>query len=206
MSNYLLITSGHIDNEEKIKDYIKSFETVSIISKYFDEVFIIECCSKEKVYYLEDTNFKVYYSPLYNTHSNKGYNQFKHVQNFLKSTDLIHNQSNIIMMTGRYYVTSDSFIKIALELLNSNKNIVAKTDQDLYPGAPGVHTFYIGYTKEAFLNFFHWYNVHGNQHICIEWEVKNYMNKHPEGSVILPQDTKMGIIVNQVYGEKGKCI
>jgi len=206
MKAYLIITTGHINEEQRIKDYIESFKTVDIIAKHFDKIFIVECISKEKISYLENTSFDVYYSTVPNTHKNKGYNQYNHVQTFLKDSTLINDQDIIIMLTGRYFLENNNFIKTVFELLRTNKiNIVAKTDGDLWPRTPdlGVHTFYTGFTKESFINFFKWYLELGEHNKGIEWEVRRYMEANKNTSVILPRDIKLGVISNQVNGYKG---
>lgn len=190
---HLISTSAHIDIPSRIEEYIDSYNLISNLSESFKSITIIETVSQQKLEYLENSGFDIFYSNLGNEHSNKGVNWLNHMTNFISKSKIKDNEI-IIFITGRYKMVNTNILSLIENHMISEKNeFIAKDDNDLYPGADkGVHTFYIAFTKKKFLDFSNWYKENGSPMDCIEWDLKKYLETN-ENCMILPKNIIMGI-------------
>jgi len=191
--------------EKRINDYKKSFEIVSSLRKYFTTITILETCSKEKIDYLYDYNFIVYYSNQNNYFVNKGLNEMNHINNYLCDNSFIKDDDIVIKLSGRYFITNTNILNF------TNKyNIIVKDDRDIYTSGLGVHTFYFAITKKLFFDFYKFIDlkfddIDYKKNIAIEWEMKKFFESlNDEKYMILPQE-KIGIITNTYYGDINCC-
>lgn len=196
---HLISTSAHIDDQNRIYEYIDGYRQINIFKEYFKSITIIETISKTNIYYLEDSGFNIHYSEINNVFKNKGVNWLNHVTTFLNQSDF-ENNDIIIFITGRYKLINIDIISLINLYMNNNEiEFLAKEDNDLYVGEKhGVHTFLMSFTKSKFLDFSKWYQINGNIDECIEWDVKKYMESHDK-CMILSKDIIMGV-ETKVFG------
>lgn len=183
----LLITTAFI-NENRYNDYIESFESVDIIKDNFNRIDILECCSKSKVDYLENTKYNVHYSDGINRSQIKGENQMRHIYNFIINE---YNEfDSFILLTGRYRIINDNFFNF----IDCTSDIIAKSDGDIYSGI-GVHTFYIYFKVSGFIKFYNWYISLENRNNCIEHDVKKFIDNN-HNCKLLNKSITIGVETN----------
>jgi hypothetical protein len=190
---HLITTSAHLDNQNRILEYIDGYKLIAGLKENFESITIIETISQIKLDYLEDSGLTVYYSKLGNPNLNKGVNWLNHVTSFL-SQSTIKDDEIVIFITGRYKLINTNILTlIKTHMLDEKIDFMAKDDSDLYVGdIHGVHTFFMAFTKKKFLDFSNWYQTKGQTNDCIEWDVKKYLEKH-NNTLILSKDTIMGV-------------
>lgn len=209
---HLLSTSAHFNDTKRINDYVVSYNILPQYIENISTISILETISKEKLDYLENTKFNVYYSGLDNSHINKGYNWLYHIENFLVNNESIGEKDLIIFLTGRYQILNNNMFElIKNNMLLKNYKIIAKDDGDIYPknsdgSGVGVHTFYMCFEKEIFLNFSKWYKINGTHTNCLEHELKKYMLLNTTQCLVLPKTTILGVETNQVNGSVRKKV
>ena len=190
---HLISTSAHIENPNRVSEYVDSYKNVFDFKDLFESLTIIETISETKLDYLENSGLDIYYSNLGNNHSNKGVNWLKHVTNFLTQSK-INDTDIVIFITGRYKMINDNMLSlIEKHMITEKKEFIAKEDNDLYIGEiHGVHTFYMSFTKAKFIDFSNWYITNGKPMDCIEWDVKRYLESNDK-CLILPKNIIMGV-------------
>lgn len=190
---HLISTSAHMEDSNRILEYVDSYKTISNIKELFKSITIIETISETKLDYLENSGLDIFYSNIGNEDSNKGVNWLKHVTNFLKESKINDNEI-VIFVTGRYKIINENiFSLIEKHMIEEKNEFIAKEDNDLYVGEiHGVHTFYMAFTKSKFLNFSKWYETNGKPSDCIEWDVKRYLETNDK-CFILSKNIIMGV-------------
>lgn len=189
---HLISTSAHMDIQNRVDEYISSYNIIFNLRHLFKSVTIIETISQEILEYLENTGLDIIYSKLGNTNPNKGVNWLNHVKYFLDLSK-IDNNDIIIFITGRYKIVSTDILSLIETYMIVEKNeFIAKNDNDLYYDGKGVHTFYMAFTKSKFLDLWNWYQKNGNFMDCIEWDIKKYLETHDK-CLILPKNIIMGV-------------
>lgn len=189
---HLIITTAHINDDNRILEYIVSFEKVLNFKNSFETITIIETVSEEKLNYLENSQLDVYYSKLGNSHPNKGVNKINHVSNFLNNSKINDNEI-VVLLTGRYLMVNTNILSlIETHMINNQYEMMSKDDGDVYGWDVGVHTFYFSFTKNKFLEFSNWYQTNAVHSECIEVWVKNYSLNHDK-CLILPNNVIMGV-------------
>jgi len=190
---HIISTSAHLNDPIRVSEYIDGYKLIYGIKEKFDSITIIETISQIKLDYLEDSGLPVYYSKLGNPNLNKGVNWLNHVTSFL-SQSTINGDEIVIFITGRYkLINTNIFTLIKTHMLDEKIDFIAKDDSDLYVGdIHGVHTFFMSFTKNKFLDFSNWYHTNGQTNGCIEWDVKKYLEKH-NNTLILSKDIIMGV-------------
>lgn len=193
MKPHLISTSAHINNSERIQEYIDGYSIIHNYKNFFNTITIIETISKKKLDYLEKTNLNVVYSNVENIFTNKGVNWLNHVYNFLE-TSTIGDKEIVIFITGRYKMINTNILNfISIYMIDNDFEFLAKEDGDLYEGLiHGVHTFFMSFTKRKFLEFYDWYKTNGNINECIEWDVKKFLLTSNKCK-ILPKTEIMGV-------------
>jgi hypothetical protein len=193
MKPHLISTSAHMDNENRILEYIESYKLIYSFKNFFESVTLIETISKTNLYYLDNSGLDVFYSDLNNPHHNKGVNWVNHVSNYLIKSN-IKNDDIVIFITGRYkMINTNIFSFVNQHMIKEKNEFMAKKDGDLYFGSNrGVHTFYFASTKDKFIDFKNWYGQNGNNEIPIEWEVKRYLETNNK-CIILPENIILGV-------------
>jgi hypothetical protein len=206
MSKKILIsTSFFIDSEQRINQYIESFQTYHNFKDKFDDVIIIET-SQNNVDYVNDSGFNVFYSPLDNEFPNKGYNWIRHLTNYLNTNIQINDDDILTFITGRYMLVNDNMVNLINTLIVPKKyDLFAKDDSDIYPNDGinnGVHTFYFSSRIKTFKDFHKWYfdNQHWNVSGCIEYSLRRYMEKNNNKCIVLPKETVLGVIARPSCG------
>jgi hypothetical protein len=133
------------------EDYEKSVRSILPFSKKFENIFLLECFSKnmEELEYLRKYNIEIVISDLDNYYESYGINEFLHINNFLNQKRFISGHDTILKLTGRYLVKNNNLIKM---LPLSRKRILAKLDGDIWDrftgnNNNGVHTFYFAFKK-----------------------------------------------------------
>jgi hypothetical protein len=190
---HLISTSAHINDSNRVLEYIDSYKQISEFKDSFKSITIIETISETKLEYLENTDLPVLYSGLGNSHPNKGVNWLHHVTNFLLNSE-INDDEIVIFITGRYNLINTNILSlIETHMVKENFDFIAKEDDDLYVGEiHGVHTFFMAFTKAKFLDFSSWYRINGQTNDCIEWDVKRFMLTNDK-CLILPKTIIMGV-------------
>lgn len=148
--SYLIITAAHMDSSRN-EDYEKSVRSILPFSKKFENIFLLECFSKnmEDLEYLRKYNIEIVISDLDNYYESYGINEFLHINNFLNQKRFISDHDTILKLTGRYLVKNNNLIKM---LPLNRKRILAKLDGDIWDrftgnNNNGVHTFYFAFKK-----------------------------------------------------------
>jgi len=192
---HLITTSAYFLNDNiREEQYVKSFEDIQNHKDSFETVTIIETISKVDVDYITKTEFNKFYSKIGNPHKNKGVNWVSHIENFLNTT-YIEGRDVFVFITGRYRLLNNNIINLINEYTYDKKyDMLAKVDSDIYNGR-GVHTFFISFTKNKFLEFAKWYKKKGNKDVCVEWEMKKFM-ENKKKCFILDKTVSMGIETN----------
>lgn len=193
--------SGY-DYNQRIEDYKKSFELANIFKENFESIIILETVSKERVDFLHEYGFNVYYSSVNNFFSNKGLNEIDHINNYLIDNNYsIDDNDIIIKLSGRYFIENMNI----LNYINKKYDLVVKDDSDIYKSGLGVHSFYYAISKKLFFDFYIFVdldfdNKEYKKNICIEWELKNFVKTLPdEICYIIPPSDKIGVITNTYY-------
>lgn len=196
----LIVGSAHIEDNKRIEDYKLSFDNIKKFKHIFNNITIIETISKEKVTYLEDSGFNVYYSELQNSDSDKGINWMKHIQNFIKDG----NKDDInVCLTGRYLLENDnSILKIIDDYMsNDDYEFIAKNNGDLYNGVydgKAVHSFLFFFKKDKFLEFLIFLENNKSNYGSIECDINDFL-KISEKCKILPKEYYLGVQTNYYY-------
>lgn len=190
---HLISTSAHINDTNRLNEYIESYKLIYDIKHLFLSITIIETISQKKLDYLENSGLNIFYSKLGNYSSNKGTNWLNHVSDFLSNSEL-NDDDIVIFITGRYKIINTNLISlIEYNMVNKKYEFIAKDENDIYPNSEkGVHTFYMAFTKYKFLDFSNWYKINGQTYNCIEWDLKNYLTTHDK-CLILTKETIMGV-------------
>ena len=182
--SYLIITAAHL-NSDRNSEYESSLKSVSQFSSFFNKIFLLECVSKniEDLEYLKKYGVEIIISDSDNSNPNCGINEFLHIDSFLKINNEIKEQDNIVKLTGRYLLKTDSVLK----KIPFDRNILAKLDGDIWDNITGnrnrgVHTFYIIFKKNVISNFISYIinNNLMNSKNPIEWILKDYMSINNE--------------------------
>lgn len=189
---HLISTSAHMNIQNRVDEYVTSYNIIFNLRHLFKSITIIETVSQESLEYLENTGLDVIYSNLGNTSPNKGVNWLNHVKHFLDLSKIDDNDI-IIFITGRYKIVNTNILSlIETHMIIEKNEFIAKNDNDLYSGEKGVHTFYMAFTKSKFLDFWDWYQKNSNFTDCIEWDVKKYLETHDK-CIILSENIIMGV-------------
>lgn len=182
--NYLIITAAHL-NSDRNSEYENCLKSILKFSSFFNKIFLLECVSKniEELEYLEKYDVEIIISDFDNSNPNYGISEFLHIDGFLKKSHEIKEEDNIVKLTGRYILKTDSFLK----KIPFDKNILAKLDGDIWDNITGnnnrgVHTFYIIFKKNVISNFISYIinNNLINSRDPIEWILKDYMSINNE--------------------------
>lgn len=188
--------------KQRIDDYKKSFELADIFRENFDTITILETVSKEKVDFLHDYGFIVYYSSVNNFFNNKGLNEIDHINNYLIENNYCIDDNDIIVkLSGRYFIENMNI----LNYINKNYCLIVKDDSDIYKSGLGVHSFYYAISKKLFFDFYiftdlDFDNKGYKKDVCIEWELKNFAKTLANDvAYIIPPTDKIGIITNTYY-------
>ena len=198
---YLISTSAFINDNKRINDYIISINSYEKYKSEFENVVLVETINKNNVTYIDESGFKTFYSPLDNTHPNKGFNWTCHIHYYINNNNQILDDDIIVFITGRYKLINTNIIQlINKHLIKDKYEFLAKEDGDVYDSGLGVHTFIISFTKKIFNDFFNWYIDYINHNECIEWSIKKYMKLNPNRCIILPKETIFGVECNPYYG------
>lgn len=193
MLPHIIISSAHLgDNNRKVQ-YTESFETVKNRIDKFKSATILETVHNERLDYLENSGINVVYSNIGNPHNNKGKNWVCHIENFLLGSETSGNEI-YIFLAGRYKILNDNIFDLINELIINNKyNLFAKEDSETNDIiSQGVHTFYFSFRKFKFLEFVKWYNSEGNFNLCVEHEMKRYMDSQ-EDCLVIKKETYLGL-------------
>jgi len=193
--------SGYNYNQ-RIEDYKKSLELVDIFRENFDTITILETVSKEKVDFLHEYGFIVYYSNSNNFFINKGLNEIDHIYNYLMDNNYAIDDNDIIVkLSGRYFIENMNI----LSYINKNYELIVKDDNDIYKSGLGVHSFYYVISKKLFFDFYIFVDLDFDnkaykKDICVEWELKNFAKTLNNNiCYIIPPSDKIGIITNTYY-------
>lgn len=182
--SYLIITAAHL-NSDRNSEYERSLKSIFQFSSFFDKIFLLECVSKkiEDLEYLKNYGVEIIISDFDNSNTNYGINEFLHIDCFLKNNIEIAEEDNIVKITGRYLLKTDSILK----KIPFNGNILAKLDGDIWDNITGnrnrgVHTFYIIFKKNFISNFISYIIDKNliNSIDPIEWMLKDYMSINNE--------------------------
>ena len=202
----LIIGSAHIENSKRIEDYKLSFDNIKKFKHIFNNITIIETVSKEKVTYLEDSGFNVYYSELQNSDADKGINWVNHIQNFIKDGD---KDDINVCLTGRYLLEDDnSILKIIDDYMtNDDYEFIAKNNGDLYNGVydgKSIHSFLFFFRKDKLSEFLIFLENNKSNYGAIELDINDFL-KISEKCKILPKEYYLGVKTN-FYHEKDQYI
>ena len=202
----LIIGSAHIEDNKRIEDYKLSFDNIKKFKNIFNNITIIETISKEKVTYLEDSGFDVYYSELQNIDIDKGINWMNHIKNFVKDG----NKDDInVCLTGRYLLEdNNSILKIIDDyMINDDYEFIAKNGGDIYNGVYDgkiIHSFLFFFKKDKFLEFSIFLENNKSNYGAIECDINDFL-KISEKCKILPTEYYLGVKTNYYY-EKNQYI
>ncbi len=164
MKKHLIITASNIDQEYESRknDYLLCLKSISKMKNLFDSITVIETHFNN---YMNDY-FNVWQG--FNTYNNKGINEFKNIEKFLKESN-INDNDIIIKVTGRYEFLSDYFIQI----INEYIDVYYKNSDDIYgPTDQGAHTFLFACRKNKLLEFIESLDLNSND--PIEWQFRKF--------------------------------
>ena len=189
--------------DQRMEDYKKSFELVNVFKEHFSTITILETVSKEKVDFLHEYGFIVYYSSVSNYFNNKGLNEIDHINNYLIDNNYCIDDNDIIIkLSGRYFIENMNI----LDYINKNYNLIVKDDSDIYKSGLGVHSFYYAISKKLFFDFYIFVDLDFDKKdykkdVCIEWELKNFAKTLLDSNVccIIPPSDRIGVITNTYY-------